>query len=207
MLGVVTGLLAVSHAGLALLLAVTAVAGALVLLPHGRLWSLPALAPLIGLIGLAGAWPALAGRSGWGWSRRAGVAAAGYLWSVGAGAVAGRDLLWLPANLPLHAAWAGSPAIGSRDVLGPIVAGGVLPAAAVWAAAAVVLPWIARGRRPALDVVMVCAWAAGTVSAVEACGARPLHSAAAGAVVAGLIALLPAGAKVLRRAGMEARVP
>jgi hypothetical protein len=44
-------------------------------------------------------------------------------------------------------------------VLGPALALGVLLGALLWAAAAVVLPWLVRGRSAALDAIAAAVWA------------------------------------------------
>jgi hypothetical protein len=43
-------------------------------------------------------------------------------------------------------------------VVGPSLGLGVLYGAAVWALAAVLLPWVVRGRSAVLDVVAASAW-------------------------------------------------
>ena len=55
--------LAVERPGTAVLVAAAALPVALLLLRRGTAWSVPALAPLLGLASLAGAYPALAGRA------------------------------------------------------------------------------------------------------------------------------------------------
>ena len=57
------GWLAALAPGLALLAALALVPVPLLLAARGTAWSLPAAAPLLGLLGLAGAWPALAGQA------------------------------------------------------------------------------------------------------------------------------------------------
>ena len=67
-------------------------------------WALAALAPALGVLGLAGAYPAIAGQA-WHWSRRAALGALGYWWlTLAAALLAGSThtgRLWLaPAAGP-----------------------------------------------------------------------------------------------------------
>src|SRR5215208_4386793 len=65
--------------GAAVLVAALAAGPPLLLRSDGRAWSLPAAAPVLGLLGLAGAYPALAGRAPR-WSVRAALGALGAWW-------------------------------------------------------------------------------------------------------------------------------
>src|SRR6202012_189723 len=56
------------------------------------LTALPFGATILGVVGLAGAWPALAGRAAGGWLARALVGGAGLLWLAQAAALSHRDL-------------------------------------------------------------------------------------------------------------------
>ena len=69
----------------------------------GTAWPLPVGAPLLGMLGLGGAWPAVAARAGGAW-RRGVLGALGWLWLVLAAAIKGSGLyLSLPAGTaPLH---------------------------------------------------------------------------------------------------------
>ena len=160
-------------------------------------WPLPAGAPALGLIGLAGAWPALAAGAATVW-RRAALAATGWVWLLFAGAIAGRVLYepHVPGTAPA-AAWAGSPYNTVHQLLLPLARSGALTPALVWALAAAVLPWLVRGRSLPLDFVLVVIWAAMLDSAtVEATSAfHGAHALAApptavlGSVAAAVIAL------------------
>jgi hypothetical protein len=70
---------------------------------------------------------------------------------------------------------------------------GLILLAAVWALAALVLPWIVRGRYAGPDIVAASAWAAGLGSATAAiaewAGAGPLRGLTGGAIAAGALAL------------------
>jgi eukaryotic-like serine/threonine-protein kinase len=159
---------------LAVLVAAAAVPVPLLAARDPTAWSLPALAPLLGPAGLAGAYPALAGRL-----RRATARAA--LGALGA--------WWLALSVPARA----HDPPGGAAALRTVLEGGALAYAAVWAAAAVLLPWLVRGRSLAIDVVCASAWAAGLAAATGAV-ARRLEAAeprglVLGAVAAGALAV------------------
>jgi hypothetical protein len=163
-LAAIVWLLISGRPGVALL--ALAAAAPLVALPRrsGPGWLACALAPVLGLVGLAGAFPAIAGQASR-WPQRAGLAALGYWWLTLAEPLTGRRL-WLgqPPGAPPRAAWEGS--LGSAaHVLGPLFGVGLLLGAALWAGAAIVLPWILRGRSAALDVIAATTWSAALAAA------------------------------------------
>jgi hypothetical protein len=155
------------HSGLSLLI-VPAGLLAVVLIPwHPTAWPLPAGAVGLGLIGVAGAWPAVASWASSPW-RRAALGAAGWIWLLLAAPIVGHALYldWTPASS--LGAWSGSIR-GTLDVLiTPMVGAGVVAPAAVWAIAAAVLPWLVRGRSLVLDALLVVIWSATVVSACTA---------------------------------------
>ncbi len=127
---------------------------------------------MFGLIGLAGAFPAVAGQA------RAAVERAargviGYWWLLLAGPLLGK-VLWLPAPAatPPRAAWEGSISSTAVHVIAPTLTLAALLGALVWAAAATVLPWIVRGRSAALDAFAAAAWAAALALAERALDSR-----------------------------------
>lgn len=150
--------------GAALLIAVVA-APLLFPLVNPRAAPLPALAPLLGLIGLGAAYPAFAGLTR-GTISRAVLGACGYLWLVSLEAISDRDLL-LGAPTSAPPSWAGSPGVALSDVILPLVTLSVVAAAAIWAVAAVILPLLMRGRAPVLDLLGALVWAAGLTSALR----------------------------------------
>jgi eukaryotic-like serine/threonine-protein kinase len=165
----------------------------------GTAWPLAVGAPALGLIGLGGAWPALAARAGGVW-RRGALGALGWVWLALAGAISGSGLyLKQPAGIAPLPIWSGSLHQTVQLMLQPIASAGVLAAAPVWALASMTLPWLVRGRSLALDFVLVCTWAAAVVGATTASialvhpGASllPSGTAIAGALAGGLIALAP----------------
>jgi hypothetical protein len=132
-------------------------------------WLAAAAAPALGAIGLAAAFPALAGQRA-SWRARAGQAALGFWWLALAEPLVSRRL-WLgpPSGLPARATWEGSLA-SAAHVLGAILTPELAAGALVWAAAATLLPWLVRGRSAALDVVLAIAWTVallGTVPLIE----------------------------------------
>ena len=183
--------------GSALVLAV-ALAATPALLPRaGTLWSLPALAPLLGLAGLAPMFVGLAALAPTAW-RRAGLAAAGFLWLAVAEVLTGRDLLFGVADGTLaRARWEGSASAALTDALAPLVSSAALAPALAWAAFAVVLPLVVRGRWAALDLLMGALWAAALVMAHDwlgqmmstASGLLAARGAVAGAALGALVAV------------------
>lgn len=210
--GLVAALVAQGHPGAALVLGIAALVPLVVLPFSGWAWSTPAVAPGLGVIALAGAWPALAARLGNPW-RRAALGLTGWLWLTVAEPLTGTHLyLGSAPGTPPPAAWTGSLHGALHDVLRPMLSSGVLDPALVWAAAAVVLPWLVRGRSPALDVVRVVVWSATLVSATTAvmtlATGSSKHGTPRGAVLGALagvaIALVPT-AIGLRRQSRQAR--
>jgi hypothetical protein len=130
-----------------------------------RAATLPALAPLLGLAGLAAAYPAFAGLTK-GAVSRAVLGACGYLWLVSLETIADKDLLLgSPSSAP--PSWAGSAGVALTDVIVPLTTLTVLAAAAIWGVAALILPLLVRGRSPVLDLLGALVWAAGLASALR----------------------------------------
>jgi hypothetical protein len=169
-----------------------------VLLPRaGLLWSAAALAPLLGTIALAPLFVAVAAFAGT-HARRAGLAAAGFLWLVSAELLTGDALLFGPPDgAPPRVGWEGSVVDAAGDALVPLASTPALLPAAAWAAFAVLLPIAVRGRWLALDVLGAAAWAVGLVLALDACGdllsgaseSGAARGAAAGAALGALVAV------------------
>jgi hypothetical protein len=127
-------------------------------------WSLPAAAPLLGLATVAGAFPALTGRI----ARpvhRAALGALGAWWLLLAEALVHRRLV---LGAPQSAG------AGGWDAVTAVATSPAIALAGVWAAAAVLLPLLVRGRLIVVDVVAATAWAAGLAAATQgALGAAP----------------------------------
>jgi eukaryotic-like serine/threonine-protein kinase len=172
---------------------------AVALRDSGASWSVPALAPALGTIGLAGAFVAAAGQAVTAW-RRAALGALGAWWLLLAECWTGNRLL-LGAPAPSAPSWEGSVTAALDEVLVPLATSGALAIAALWAVAALILPWIVRGRSLALDFVGASAWGGGLWSATDAVAeaiaptgaTHGPRGAALGAVAAG-------GAAVVARA-------
>ncbi|WP_205696210.1 serine/threonine-protein kinase [Conexibacter sp. SYSU D00693] len=155
-----------------------------------RLWSLPAAAPALGALGLAGAFPALAALAPKA-THRALVGALGAWWVLlGEGTTARTLLLGDPPDA--------APPAPAGDVLWAALSSGALGVAAVWGAAAAVLPLLVRGRSLAVDVVLATTWAAGTAACTQALldaltwsgGPTAPRGLVAGAVLCGALAVL-----------------
>jgi eukaryotic-like serine/threonine-protein kinase len=149
-------------------LLVLAAGAPLLVLPRrcGPGWLAASLAPALGLAGLAGAFPALAGQRS-SWLARAGLAALGFWWLALAESLLRRGL-WLgpPAGLPPRAAWESSLDVAARHVIAPTFTVELLLGAAVWALASAILPWLVRGRGAALDVAAAIVWTIALLAAV-----------------------------------------
>jgi serine/threonine protein kinase len=150
------------HPGLALVLG--AMAAPLIALPRraGPGWLAAVGAPALGAIGLAGAFPALAGQ-GSRWADRARLAALGYWWLTVAGLLV-RHQLWLwpwhHAHVTAPAGWTGSMTHAFRDVLLPLLTAATAEGLALWAVAAILLPLVVRGHSAARDIPAATVWAA-----------------------------------------------
>ncbi len=203
------------HAGGGLVLALLLPAPAVLMPGRAAAWPLPAGAVALGLIGFAGAWPALAARLGGSAWRRATVAACGFVWLAGAGQLAGADLLLRRArSVPAPAVWTASLRFAAQHVLGTILSPEVLAGALVWGLAAAVLPWLVRGWRPAIEAALVAVWTLGlavaTAAALETGGGdrAPAARVAALGALAGLsIALGPTWWAAVRRAHRRSGAP
>jgi tRNA A-37 threonylcarbamoyl transferase component Bud32 len=155
--------------GTALVVAVAAAATPLLLPRAGTLWSVPALGPALGAIGLGPMYPAVAGmgsRSAW---RRAGLGALGFLWLAAAEVLTGRSLLYGVADgTQSRPRWDGSFAHAAEHAIYPAISGPALAPALVFAAFAVLLPLAVRGRSLTFDAILATAWAAGLVATLHA---------------------------------------
>jgi eukaryotic-like serine/threonine-protein kinase len=194
--------------GVALLL--FAALAPLVLLPGERAgrhlgvsWVACALAPVLGLAGFAGAFPALAGQASR-WRERAALGMLGYWWLALAGPLLARNL-WLgeAAGTPARATWEGSLSLTATHVIVPLLALGVLLGALLWGAAATALPWIVRGRSAVRDVVAVTVWSAVLAAAAPGLdtglSAHALHPTPRGAVLGAILGgLIAVAARALR---------
>lgn len=166
--------------GLALLLAAGALPLLIAMPRRARVsWIMPALAPLLGLLGLASAYPALAGLQG-GARMRACLGALGYWWlclaEIGFSAGLAPAVAFTSSTVAeRHQAgmawsvtgWQSSPA-AAVHAIGTLIGPAALCGAGLWALGALVLPWIVRRpsgqRRPRRrlggDIALAAAWSA-----------------------------------------------
>jgi hypothetical protein len=141
------------------------------LLPRaGLLWSVPIAAPLLGTIALGPAFIGIAALAST-TTRRAGLAAAGLWWLMLGEALTGRDLLFgSPDGTMARSTWEGSISAALSDALAPLVTTPALAPALVWAAGAIALPLIVRGRWLAVDLLGAGLCAAALIAAHVALG-------------------------------------
>jgi len=167
----------------------------------GRAWSLPAAAPILGTVALAPLFPAIAGFATTA-ARRAGLAAAGFMWLACAELLTSDRLLYgAPVDAAPRSDWTRSVGGGASDALAPLATSPVLLGAVVWGLAAALLPLVVRGRSLASDVAGAALWAALLVAAqrgVAELAASALGTADARGALAG--AILGAVAAVAARA-------
>ena len=199
------------------LLVMVVLAVTLAVMPtDGRAWTLPCGAVLLGTVSLAGAWPALLGRSGVRMWQRAAIAGAGYVWLASATAFTGTNLYaHMHPAFPAPAVWASSLTMTVHDVLIVMVDSGVLAGAAVWALSAALAPLLVSGRSLARDALLATLWAAATLAAIELSGrllgsggaAAPPRGAVFGAVLGAGILIAPALARARRSGGRGRIVP
>ncbi|MHB8693717.1 MAG: serine/threonine-protein kinase [Solirubrobacteraceae bacterium] len=202
-------LLAAGNSGAALVILAVLMIGVLLLPGRGLAWPLPAGAVALGILGLAGAWPAAAARIGGSAWRRAALAAAGIPWLAAAAELAGHGVfINRKPHAPSPIVWTNSLQVTFHEVIGQVANPGVLATAAVWGLAAAVLPKLARGRPTAFELIAVIAWAAILASATLvalALGGRyrvpTAEAATLGTIAAAAVALWPA----LMQARREAR--
>ncbi|MGI8805561.1 MAG: protein kinase domain-containing protein [Thermoleophilaceae bacterium] len=179
--------------GTALVLAVALGPVPLLLPRAGLLWSAPALAPLLGALGLAPMFVAVAALASTAW-RRAALAALGLAWLAAAEVLTGQGLLFgAVEDTARTAAWEGSALGAARDAVYPALASPLPVVAGAWAALAVGLGLVVRGRALPLDLVGAIAWAIALVAAHEWLG-RLLASDVAGSDARGLAAGAVVGA-------------
>ncbi len=138
-----------NRVGAGLVVALAALVPPLLMFRRPAAWPLAAAAPVLGTLGLAGAWPALAARAGGTWQRAA-LGATGWIWVAAAGLLGGRGLYaGLVPGTPPRAVWMPSLYVTANHVLGPLLSSGLVAPAIVWAFAAVLLPWISARRSAA----------------------------------------------------------
>jgi hypothetical protein len=206
-LGLTLIAVAQGHSGEALMLALAALVP-IAVAPRGEpLWSLAGGAPLLGIVGLGGVWPALAARAT-SIRARATLGLAGWLWLAIGSPLSGTNLyIAPPPGGPPISLWGTSAYDATHHVLGSLLSSGALAAAPVWAVAAALLPMLISGRSLLLDAARVGVWAVGLLVGTELAigvthfgvGSASLHGGVVGAAVGGLIALVPTALATWRR--------
>jgi hypothetical protein len=161
-------LLFAGEPGTALLLAIALAVVPLLMPRSPTLWSLPALAPALGSLGVAAAFPAVVGQLRGSW-RRVSLAALGLWWLLLAEPVLGRRLLLgVAAGTRERHSWQGSAVDAFDHALVPLVRGGALGVALVWALAALVLPALLRARHASAHALVAALWTLAVAAATAA---------------------------------------
>jgi eukaryotic-like serine/threonine-protein kinase len=161
---------AADRQGIALVIAAAALPIPFLLTRGKLLWSVPVIAPLLGTIALAPVFVGAAALAPTAW-RRAGLAASGFLWLALCEVITGKSLLFgVPDGALPRPDWEGSISAAASDALAPLVSSAALAPALVWAAFAVLLPLIVRGRWLAADLFGAVIWTAGLIAALFALG-------------------------------------
>jgi hypothetical protein len=201
--------------GAALVLLVAALVVPVLLPRAGMLWSVPVLAPLLGMAGLAPLYLVVAGFASTAW-RRAGLAAAGFLWLALAEIATGRTLLFgAPHGSTTQHEWERSFSAAADHVLMPLVKTPALLPAVAWIGLAVALPFLVRARSLTLDLLAAVLWTAALVASHQAVGrvlgdgGRQLqaHGLAAGALLGAVAVVAVAGSGLWRSNQARVRVP
>jgi hypothetical protein len=122
--------------------------------------------------------------------RRAGLAAAGYLWLSITEILSGHQLLYgAPDGAKAHAIWDSSLSKAVSDALVPLVTSTALLPLVVWAAFAALMPFFVRGTSLTLDVLGGSVWAAGLTAALIGLAPIMPHDPR-GAFAGGILALV-----------------
>ena len=159
------GLLA-GYPGVALVLTLL-LAPAALLLGSPRDWVAPAIAPLLGLIGLAPLFLVFAARHRRP-AARAALAGLGWAWCALVAAFAGQALGVLePGDA---GGWATSAGTAADSLIAPLAGADPLATGLIWIGAAVLLGLVIEFASPALMLLLGLVWSAGLVAALGAIG-------------------------------------
>lgn len=175
-----------------------------------RLWPLPALAPLLGLAGMATVFVGVAGivRGAW---RRATIGAIGAIWLELVSVASQRDLVGpVPASSTGLSSWQGSAGDALHQAIWPLLRLEVGLLAGCWAVFAALLPIVVRGRSLAFDVVAAVLWSAALAVSqreiLKLAAGTPVSTGRGGAVLLAALAVGALGALHAARAARRHRV-
>jgi tRNA A-37 threonylcarbamoyl transferase component Bud32 len=153
------------------------------------LWCAPALAPLLGLLGLALAFPALAGRLGGVWQRSA-LGALGVWWVILSEVAYGHRLLFgAPAGVDPPQGFRGLPLEAIAHGVLPLASVGELALVVVWAAAAAIAPLAARAPSAGPRALWAIVWATGLIATTGVVGEQVGSVGASSLIGGGIVAL------------------
>jgi serine/threonine protein kinase len=159
---------------------------------------LPAIAPALGAVGLAGAWPALAAKAGTTWERAA-LGAGGWLWLNLMPALVHKSL-YTRLTVPPPSHWTHSFTAAATYVLSPLLSAGALATLVIWAAGAAILPLARRQTSFAAAAAATTVWSIVLTLATTLTAPSILPGMAALGAVAGIVfTLAPDVTNRLRR--------
>ncbi len=188
-------------AGTALLVALAMAPVPTLLRSTPWLWCAPALAPVLGLLGLALAFPALAARIG-AIRQRSALGALGVWWLGLAEVAFGHRLLFgPPTGVNSPASWTGLPLDTVAHGVIPLLSGAELLLAASWAAAAALGPRIVGARAPSARALGAIAWASGLIATTGLAGEQLGSVGTTSLIGGGLLALCIVAARRPGRVG------
>ena len=170
----------------------------LLLTRHGRLWSLPALVLPLGAAGLGPLFLAVTGVVRNGYTRAATAAIAAWWLSLAEVVTGSTMYLGPPSGTWSFERWQGSATTAFEHAVLPLLAGPIIAVAVLWAASALVLPYLIRGRGLVADTLGAVVWGTAFVMASRGLGELYLGTAGTGepkgTIVAALVVVLTVGA-------------
>ncbi len=165
---------------------------------HGRLWSLPTLVLPLGVAGLGPLFLAATGavRSGY---ARAMTAAVAVWWLSLAEIITGSTMyLGPPSGAWSYERWQDSATTAFEHAIIPLLTGPIIAVAVLWAASALILPHLIRGRGLVLDALGAVIWGTAFVMASRALAELSRSSVSTGepkgTIIAALVVVLTVGA-------------
>ena len=168
-------------------------------------WTVPGFAPLLGVAGAGGAYPAIAGQAGT-WGRRAALGAIGWLWLALAEAAVKAPLVFgLADGQRTRGYWVHDGWRAVTHAIAPVFATTTALTAIAFALAAAILPLLVRGLRLPLDLIGALVWGGALYAAlvgIERLSGPGVSARGAAAGVA-LGAAMAVAAAAVRRSRME----